>query len=86
MSMNPRASSWQKLSIWKRFVKKGGFVRLPYKLLFPDQVSTRDVGNQGPKGIFLTGIHRSGTSWVSQVISQAEGIKYWREPFNPSNN
>ena len=77
-------SYFQTLSALKIFLKKGGVVRLPLKLLLPDQIPTRSLLDHGPRAIFLTGIHRSGTSWVGHVIAQAEGTNYWREPFNPS--
>ena len=78
--------SFQKLSDAKMFLAKGGLLRKPLKLLMPDQVPIRCVEQCGSKAIFLTGIHRSGTSWVGHIIAQAEGINYWREPFNPSCN
>jgi Sulfotransferase family len=68
----------------KEFIKKGGLIRKPYKIFFPDQIPFCHSEKDVLKGIFLTGIHRSGTSWVGHIISKAEGINYWREPFNPS--
>jgi hypothetical protein len=76
--------SSHRLSTVKMFLAKGGLLRVPLKLLMPDPVPGRHLGKDGPRAIFLTGIHRSGTSWVGHVIAQADGISYWREPFNPS--
>src|SRR5919108_4908223 len=73
-----------RLTSMRRYIAKRAFIRKPFKLLFPDQIPFRHLGDSVPKGIFLTGIYRSGTSWISHIISQAEGISYWREPFNPS--
>ncbi|GMQ83119.1 MAG: hypothetical protein BMS9Abin05_2602 [Rhodothermia bacterium] len=35
-----------------------------------------------PKGILVTGTHRSGTTWVGRIISLSPGIVYIHEPFN----
>lgn len=35
--------------------------------------------------ILLTGAARSGTTWAGTIISQAKGVKYIFEPFNPFN-
>lgn len=33
--------------------------------------------------IFVTGVHRSGTTWVAQMLAYS-GIWYIHEPFNPN--
>lgn len=33
--------------------------------------------------ILISGAHRSGSTWVGNVISSAKGIAYLHEPFNP---
>lgn len=38
------------------------------------------------KNILLTGAHRSGSTWVGQVIASANEIHYIHEPFNPGAN
>lgn len=38
------------------------------------------------KPIFLTGLPRSGTTWIASVMNTALGIKYFHEPFNPDNH
>ena len=68
----------------KLFLKKMGPLRLPYKLLCPDPIPRKGCGSINQKPIFLTGIYRSGTSWLSRIISMAGNITYLREPFNPS--
>jgi len=35
------------------------------------------------KPILVTGSHRSGSTWVGQVLSQAHPLGYMHEPFNP---
>ncbi|MEK7072455.1 MAG: sulfotransferase [Patescibacteria group bacterium] len=35
------------------------------------------------KPILVTGSHRSGSTWVGQMLSLAQGVKYVSEPFNP---
>ena len=32
--------------------------------------------------IFVTGSHRSGSTWVGKIISNANGVRYVHEPFN----
>ena len=61
-----------------------GPLRLPYKLLCPDPIPRKGCGSTNQKPIFLTGIYRSGTSWLGRIISMADNVSYWREPFNPS--
>ena len=34
------------------------------------------------KNIFVTGSHRSGSTWVGYVISKAQKVRYVHEPFN----
>lgn len=36
--------------------------------------------------IFLTGLPRSGTTWIASVMNTALGIKYFHEPFNSDNH
>ncbi|GAB4314137.1 MAG: sulfotransferase domain-containing protein [Bacteroidales bacterium] len=36
----------------------------------------------GKKIIFVTGAHRSGTTWVGKMLSLNPGIRYIHEPFN----
>jgi hypothetical protein len=36
------------------------------------------------ENILVTGSHRSGTTWVGQVIASAKNIRYIEEPFNKS--
>lgn len=38
------------------------------------------------KPILVTGSHRSGTTWVGQMISAAPHVAYIHEPFNPKVN
>ncbi len=65
------------------FLKKKGPIRYLLKRIFPDLIPFKsDIDNR--KGIFVTGIHRSGTSWVSDMLAKAPKVLYWREPFNPS--
>lgn len=69
------------------FLKKLGPVRGLSKRLFPDIVPAKEahgIKSTAHKGIFVTGIHRSGTSWIGKIHSQANNVMYWREPFNPS--
>jgi hypothetical protein len=33
--------------------------------------------------ILITGSHRSGSTWVGQMLSLAHSVKYISEPFNP---
>lgn len=37
------------------------------------------------KYILITGAHRSGTTWVGQVIATSSGVEYIHEPFNLLN-
>lgn len=66
----------------RSFFKKYAFFRLVLKKLRPDKVAYRNKGLTKP--IFVTGIHRSGTSWIGDILSYADGLLYWREPYNPS--
>jgi len=50
-----------------------------------DQFSLRDYKTSN-KPILVTGIPRSGTSWVGRMISQAPYVRYVHEPFNISGN
>ena len=34
--------------------------------------------------ILITGSHRSGTTWVGQIMGKSPWLKYIHEPFNPS--
>lgn len=34
------------------------------------------------KTILVTGAHRSGSTWIGQILSSAPGVKYIHEPFN----
>ncbi|MEQ8711498.1 MAG: sulfotransferase [Cyclobacteriaceae bacterium] len=36
--------------------------------------------------ILVTGIYRSGSTWLGKMISQAPNVKYYGEPFNPINS
>ncbi len=38
------------------------------------------------KPVFVTGSHRSGTTWAGQMISAAPHVAYIHEPFNPNVN
>ncbi|RJQ76332.1 MAG: hypothetical protein C4519_14780 [Desulfobacteraceae bacterium] len=64
---------------FKLFLKKMGPARFAQKVLFPDQIH-----KVNDRPIFLTGIYRSGTSWVGKIISFADSLICYREPFNPS--
>lgn len=66
------------------FINKMGPIRLPLKILRPDAIPFKGVAENN-KGIFLTGTPRSGTSWISKIISLSDDILYWREPYNPAN-
>ena len=67
------------------FLKKLGPARYLVKRLFPDIIPIKENHqNNSRKGIFVTGIHRSGTSWIGNILSLADNVIYWREPFNPS--
>src|SRR5690349_12395053 len=35
--------------------------------------------------IYITGLPRSGTTWIASVINTAHSIKYLHEPFNCKN-
>ena len=37
------------------------------------------------KLIIVSGIHRSGTSWIGKTLSSSKHNFYINEPFNPSN-
>ena len=37
---------------------------------------------QVPKPILVTGIHRSGSTWVGNVLAQSSSVHYVHEPFN----
>lgn len=65
----------------KSFLKKMGPVRFLQKIVFSDTAVKEDKNG---RPIFLTGIYRSGTSWVGKIISLADELIYYREPFNPS--
>jgi Sulfotransferase family len=61
----------------------GGFVRIPTstnqsKKFDPEMVETR-------KAILVTGSHRSGSTWVGQILATAPRTAYLHEPFNPRN-
>lgn len=66
----------------KSFFKKAGPFRLLVKKVYPDTIPYTDRGKN--KAIFVTGIHRSGTSWIGDILSYGERLLYWREPYNPS--
>src|SRR5262245_18455084 len=36
----------------------------------------------GSRGILVTGSHRSGTTWVGQMIADHPRVPYFSEPFN----
>ncbi|MEQ9299441.1 MAG: sulfotransferase [Cyclobacteriaceae bacterium] len=36
--------------------------------------------------ILVTGIYRSGSTWLGQMLAESEHIKYYGEPFNPINH
>ncbi len=66
------------------YLKKLGPVRRGLKKLIPDTVIERNrYSGEELKSVFITGIHRSGTSWIGKIISQACKVMYWREPYNP---
>jgi hypothetical protein len=44
--------------------------------------STSDAGARWP--IFVTGSHRSGTTWTAEVLSRGGNIELVDEPFNIS--
>lgn len=47
-------------------------------------MSSSHTSAQGPlRPILVTGSHRSGSTWVGQVLSQATELGYMHEPFNP---
>jgi len=50
-----------------------------------NQYSLKNFINSN-KSILVTGIPRSGTSWVGRMISQAPYVRYVHEPFNISGN
>ena len=67
------------------FLRKLGPARYLVKRLFPDIIPVKEKHqNNSRKGIFVTGIHRSGTSWIGNILSMADNVIYWREPFNPA--
>lgn len=66
----------------KTCIRKMSTIRKLFKKLYPDEVPRLHVGTS--KALFVTGVYRSGTSWIGDILSYAEGIHYWREPFNPS--
>ncbi len=66
------------------FVKKYGLLRVLSKIITPDPVPAKGSVEGPQKGIFLTGAYRSGTSWVGRVLSYADTVAFWREPYNPS--
>lgn len=35
-----------------------------------------------PQPILVTGAHRSGTTWIGNIISSAQNVFYVQEPFN----
>jgi hypothetical protein len=41
------------------------------------------MNNRGKSPILVTGSHRSGSTWVGNVLSNAPGMGYMHEPFNP---
>lgn len=41
------------------------------------------INAQGNAPILVTGAHRSGSTWVGQVLARASGLGYMHEPFNP---
>lgn len=53
-------------------------------MISPNIIPRKGANNAANKGVFLTGIARSGTSWVSSIISQADNLLYCREPYNPA--
>jgi len=67
------------------FIRKLGPLRKLYMML-SSGISPLDnsLEDNAQKPIFITGIHRSGTSWIGDIISLADNVMYWREPFNPS--
>jgi len=69
----------------KSFIKKLGPVRLPLQKMFPNVIPRKGADGAASRGLFLTGIARSGTSWVSGIISQADSLLYCREPYNPAH-
>lgn len=38
---------------------------------------------QGNTPILVTGAHRSGSTWVGEVLAKSPGLAYMHEPFNP---
>jgi len=41
--------------------------------------------NQSSKPILVTGSHRSGTTWVGEMLASSPNLVYIGEPFNPKN-
>lgn len=67
------------------FIRKLGPLRRLHGALSHEGSSINNIpGGGAKKPVFITGIHRSGTSWIGDIISQADNMLYWREPFNPS--
>jgi hypothetical protein len=47
-------------------------------------MSGRDGGVGGPRPVLLTGIPRSGTTWVGRILTASRELGYINEPFNLS--
>lgn len=39
-----------------------------------------------PKGIIVSGVPRSGSTWVGKTIAQSENVHYLHEPMHPARN
>lgn len=66
------------------YLKKSGAIRSILKYIKPDLIPNKTKGSGAKQLVFVTGIHRSGTSWIGDIMSYAEDVSYWREPYNPS--
>jgi len=47
-------------------------------------INSSSTSDQTP--VLITGLHRSGTTWVGEVVGSAPNMGYIREPFNPHYN
>lgn len=68
----------------KDYLMKAGPIRTLLRVISPYQLPVKDSSNEFNELVFITGIHRSGTSWIGDVLSCSGNAVYWREPYNPS--
>ena len=48
-----------------------------------ERVSEESLVAPAGAGVLVTGSHRSGTTWVGQILGLAPGLCYLHEPFKP---